>query len=333
MKRLIAWWMAACAAGCIYAQAGADEVRAKVRDVKLSGEYLYSEASSMNSAAEAKEAALTGIETEANVLLAEQNKSREEKRAVWGAAAGKVVCLEYTNGPLFKAMAYVPKSAVTEVVVVSTAATPPAEPVEPAKPVEPATPAKPEQVATPEQPAEPAPVLEMPVKNETDNEAVKQAKLAELVALPQKPLEDEKKGIDSTMPSEEQFRSKLAENVLKKLTWTQSTPPAVPDLQKELKPLDTVNTSTYNILTSLLKMDTYESVMLYLDAMKDDGRLMYGRLESAKSLERAYLIIIQEGKLVTLLNKGGRERVNLKTNQPEDVTRYIGYGIIWLQIF
>ena len=56
--------------------------------MKLSGEYLYSEASSMNSAAEAKEAALTGIETEANVLLAEQNKSREEKRAVWGAAAG-----------------------------------------------------------------------------------------------------------------------------------------------------------------------------------------------------------------------------------------------------
>lgn len=327
MKKTIITLMAVCMASGISAQTDAGDVRAKVRDVKLSGEYIYSEASSMNSAAEAKEAAMTGIETEANVVLSEQNKSREAKRAVWSAAAGKVVCLEYTNGPLFKAMAYVPKSAITEVVVVNTGAATPTEPVKTAEPVKPEKPAEPVKVA------EPAPVLEMPVKNETASEEVKQAKLAELVALPQKPLEDEKKGVDSTVPSSKQFQTKAADNILQKLTWTQSTPPAVPDLKKELKPLDTVNTATYNVLTALLKMDTYESVMLYLDAMKDDGRLMFGRLEAAKSLERAYLIVIKDGQLVTVLNKGGRERVNLKTNQPEEVTKYIGYGIIWLQIF
>ena len=48
MKKIIITLVAAWMAGGISAQTDAGDVRAKVRDVKLSGEYLYSEASRMN---------------------------------------------------------------------------------------------------------------------------------------------------------------------------------------------------------------------------------------------------------------------------------------------
>ena len=46
-------------------------------------------------------------------------------------------------------------------------------------------------------------------------------------------------------------------------------------------------------------MDTYESAMIYLNAMKDDGRLMFGSLKKAIMLERSYLLIINNGKVET----------------------------------
>ena len=73
--------------------------------------------------------------------------------------------------------------------------------------------------------------------------------------------------------------------------------------------------------------------MLYLNAMKEDGRLMYGKMSTLRSPEEAYLIIVKNGRLVTVLNKGNKQRVNLRTQQSEDVQRYKGYAVIWLKVF
>ena len=56
------------------------------------------------------------------------------------------------------------------------------------------------------------------------------------------------------------------------------------------------------VVTDLLALDTYESVMLYLDGMKEDGRLMYGRLSTLVSPQEAYLVIVKDGHLVTILD-------------------------------
>lgn len=80
-------------------------------------------------------------------------------------------------------------------------------------------------------------------------------------------------------------------------------------------------------------MDTYESAMIYLNAMKDDGRLMFGSLKKAIMLERSYLLIINNGKVETILNKGLDERTNLKSLKQESIRKYIGYGIVWIQVF
>ena len=73
--------------------------------------------------------------------------------------------------------------------------------------------------------------------------------------------------------------------------------------------------------------------MLYLDAMQDDGRLVYGRIATLTSPEQAYLIIIKDSKLIAVLDKGKGERMNLKTKEMEVVKKYRGHAIIWMKTF
>lgn len=94
-----------------------------------------------------------------------------------------------------------------------------------------------------------------------------------------------------------------------------------------------ITESARRVLKDLLAMDTYESAMIYLNAMKDDGRLMFGSLKKAIMLERSYLLIINNGKVETILNKGLDERTNLKSLKQESIRKYIGYGIVWIQVF
>ncbi len=86
-------------------------------------------------------------------------------------------------------------------------------------------------------------------------------------------------------------------------------------------------------VNALLALDTYQSVIFYLDAMQDDGRLVYGRIATLTSPDQAYLIIVKDGKLITVLDKGKGERMNLKTKQMEAVNTYRGYAIIWMKTF
>lgn len=84
----------------------------------------------------------------------------------------------------------------------------------------------------------------------------------------------------------------------------------------------------------ILALDTYESVMLYLDGMKDDGRLMYGKMSTLVAPDEACFIIVKDGKLLAVLDRGhGRERVNLKTGERESIQKYKGCAVIWLKVF
>lgn len=86
-------------------------------------------------------------------------------------------------------------------------------------------------------------------------------------------------------------------------------------------------------VNALLALDTYQSVIFYLDAMQDDGRLVYGRIATLTAPEQAYLIIVKDSKLVTILDKGKGERMNLKTKQMETASKYRGHAIIWMKTF
>lgn len=350
----------------------ATAVRTKIREIKLSERFIYCEGSSKTAQEEAVEMATVGLQAEANTLLTEMGKAKAEKTSVLQLVGGKQQILTYQNGLFYKAFAFVPVGIVTggEVSAEDLAATEqPATPetdatkkataqkgeadtsVAKADAVKPTvTPVAPEKKK--EQPAEtaikdsvqvvapeagPAPVLEMKATPDAEKEAVKQAGLAQNLALSQEPLERQKSAAQGNTPDREYKVDVTVKEMMVKLEdmaeMRTKKRPDVPDLTKEPSPLDTTNPSTYQVLTTLLGLDSYEGVMLYLDAMKDDGRLMFGKLSQLRNPEKVYYIIVKDGKLVTVLNKGGRERVNLKTNQPELITDYVGYGIIWLLIF
>lgn len=118
------------------------------------------------------------------------------------------------------------------------------------------------------------------------------------------------------------------------------TPPLVNEQEPPLINLDDFDITEEELdaplnqnVSALLALDTYESVMLYLEAMQDDGRLVYGRIATLTDPEQAYLIIIKDGKLVAVLDKGKGERMNLKTKEMEIVKKYKGHAVIWMKTF
>lgn len=369
MKNIIVALVGLLCSAAVWAQAqDAGAVRTKIREVKLSERYVYSEGMSKVSAEEAAESAMLGLQTEANRILSEMGKEKAEKAPVLKLVDEKRMMLTYQMGTIHKAFVYVPISLVTGVEPegadlasideAPVAAQPEQQPVveqpvveqpkqqpvveQPAEPV-PAVVPQPELATTKdsvqvvEPVAEPAPVLEMVPTAEEKPDSVKQAELAHNMGLSQKPLEEQKQAQQGNTPDREyRVDTSVKETMIKLMDMAEmktKTPPPVPNLTKEPSPLDTTNPATYQVLSTLLSLDSYEGVMLYLDGMKDDGRVMYGKLGALRNPEKVYFIIVKDGKLVTVLNKGGRERVNLKTNQPDLITNYIGYGVIWLLIF
>lgn len=87
------------------------------------------------------------------------------------------------------------------------------------------------------------------------------------------------------------------------------------------------------VIKELLGLQTYENVMMYLTTMKEDGRLMYGKLSTLMNPQEAYMVIIKDGKLVTILGRGEKERMNLTTMQPDMLKNYKGHAVIWLKIY
>lgn len=115
-----------------------------------------------------------------------------------------------------------------------------------------------------------------------------------------------------------------------------TVPDTVPDTTPVIAPVavaDTLPEKHQRVIGDLLALDTYEGVMLYLNAMKEDGRLMYGKMSTLRRPEEAYLIIVKDGQLLTILDRGDNPRTNLKTRQPEDLRKYKGHAVIWLKVF
>ena len=50
-------------------------------------------------------------------------------------------------------------------------------------------------------------------------------------------------------------------------------------------------------------------------------------------MDRCYLAIFKKSEVITILGKGDKERLNLKTNTEDSLNNYKGHGVIWFQIF
>ncbi|WP_299088687.1 hypothetical protein [uncultured Bacteroides sp.] len=313
-----------------------DSIRSKVREIKLSEKYVYAEAGSMAGFTEAQSIASGKLHAAAITLMAEHQKGKEEMKSTWAKAEKQALFMEYNNGSLFKIFAYVPKNSLIE--------------------MQPKTEVATHAVSTPPQPA----LAVAPIVEDTLTDAPSVAETDSIIQIVAQQTGQPVTPQDSHVQKEKVYNvdENIAALILKMLPIADSKHSSTekPDMpqssadqaqtateekateeqtaQLEVPaPWTGISESTRRVLTDLLAMETYESAMIYLSAMKEDGRLMYGSLKKVIMPERSYLLIIKDGKVETVLSKGTGERTNLKSLKQESIRKYIGYGIIWIQVF
>lgn len=334
MKKLI-YLLLLASANTIFAQDIPDEeIRKKIRDIKLSEKYVYAEANSVESPVDAKQVATDKLKASAVSLMAEDNQSKEKIKESLNLVENEQLVLEYSNGNLFKAFACIPKNKLvagtesdqpngenTGQPVVET----PQEAVAAAMPVvetdslpAPAT-LPPDAVAATDSialiPADP----NMPTENTFSVDANTAALVIEMLSM------TGSKAQKAFTSAETKQATAVGTDTIAHTTETAES------LAKQA--MDNIPEEHLKIINDLLALDTYESVMLYLNAMKEDGRMMYGPLKKIFMPERAYMIILKDGQMVTVLDKGKGDRLNIKTQELESLQKYIGYGIVWFQIY
>ena len=115
MKKTIFILITILAATASFAQdASNDSIRKRIREMKLSEEYVYAESGSITDFAEAKPAASEKLHAAAITLMTEHQKGKEELKSIWAKAEKQMLFMEYNNGALFKVFAYLPKSSLIE---------------------------------------------------------------------------------------------------------------------------------------------------------------------------------------------------------------------------
>ena len=321
MKRISLLLLLTSLTGICLAQQN-DSIRSKVREIKLSEKYVYAESGSIASFTEAESVASEKLHAAAITLMAEHQKGKEEMKSTWAKAEKQALFMEYANGYLFKVFTYVPKSSLIEMPTKAKAETE----TEPAN----------NAVTTRPQSAFAAvPIIEdtladAPSVAEADSIIQIVAQQTGQSVTPQNPHIQKEKAYNV----DENTAALILKMLPKVQTATEEKATEEQTAQLEVPaPWTGISESTRRVLTDLLAMETYESAMIYLSAMKEDGRLMYGSLKKVIMPERSYLLIIKDGKVETVLSKGTGERTNLKSMKRESIRKYIGYGIIWIQVF
>lgn len=301
-----------------------EAIKKEIRDIKLSEKYIYGEGTSAKSLEVAHSIAAEKIHVNILTLLTDEGYSSKDANARWEELQASLKCLEYHQGPLYKSFAYLPEVVLLKGISADETEAP-AEVVA-------------ENVIAEVQQAEQVveevaevlpPVEEQPQQVVADTVAVEQPVIEEVlpgvtevdsveVATPQIEVESvESEPVEPTEVPAEEFSLETAK----------------PAQVVVNHPFDEMPDYHQRIIRELLDMDTYDGVMLYLDTMKEDGRIMFGRVNTLINPEQAYLIIIKDGKLVTILNRGKGERTNLKTNTPDLLNNYRGYAVIWMKIY
>lgn len=330
----------------VVAQEDATEaIKKEIRDIKLSEKYIYGEGTSAKSLEIAHDIATEKMHVNILTMLTDEGYSSKDANARWEELQASLKCLEYHQGPLYKSFTYLPEVTLLKGISAE-------ETEAPAEVVAENVVAEVQPVVEAEQVVE-----ELPQQVVAETVAVEQSQPEEVVA--EQPVEEVAEELVSETVAVEQS---VIEEVIPEVTEVDAVEVTTPQTEAEpvesepveptevpaeefsletAKPAQVVVNHPFDempdyhqrIIRELLDMDTYDGVMLYLDTMKEDGRIMFGRVNTLINPEQAYLIIIKDGKLVTILNRGKGERTNLKTNTPDLLNNYRGYAVIWMKIY
>lgn len=112
MKKTIFILITILAATASFAQdASNDSIRKRIREMKLSEEYVYAESGSITDFAEAKPAASEKLHAAAITLMTEHQKGKEELKSIWAKAENKCCLWNTTMEHCLKCLLICPKAA------------------------------------------------------------------------------------------------------------------------------------------------------------------------------------------------------------------------------
>lgn len=286
------------------AQETPEATKAKIKEVKLSEKYVYAETTSTQSLAEAQQNAMDLLRRNVLSLLTEKEGNSQKAEKIWDEMGSQYERQTVVVDSLFRVFLYLPKDRLLPATATTAAATP--------------TPALSEEDF----------LFEAPKEEETQmDEATIQRFFSQMEMAEAKPQKvdsaiAEKAPVEVETPQpkqEEAVEATPTEAALVEATPVKVAPPTPAPLQKELQ--------------EMLSLKTYKEVMVYLNREKGEGRAIYGRIKTMTAPAKSYLLVVRNGEMVTILDKGAGIRINLKTNQAESIRNYVGYAVVWFQLF
>lgn len=297
----------------------------KIKEIKLSEQYVYAETVAEDNLSEAQQNSMDLLRTNVNSIFAERlGMPKEDVEEIWDVIEDKCQNITIKKGDLFRVFTYIlkdyimpgkHKSKLKEVVTEDT------EQVE-------------ETVVT-----EKVGLLADALVNDSLPTETKEQILAYTPAVTQEATIEEKNDtVAPPTPAEVVVPVAVApvtvapEPVV--VTPAAVAPePAVVQLVVAPEP-EKAKLVIHPIIGELLETKTYKELITLLDKKKEEGVLIYGRIKTMKSPEKSYLAIFnKQSEVVTILDKGTDERLNLKTNTADRLKNYGGNGVIWFQIF
>lgn len=89
------------------------------------------------------------------------------------------------------------------------------------------------------------------------------------------------------------------------------------------------------ILDRILTFRKIEDLQRYFARKKEEGKLMFGKLDSAVAPEKCYMVIYsRSGEVIAILDKGAPTRRNLtKGTDGDTLDNYRGCGKVWFQLY
>lgn len=326
------------------AQETPEAVKAKIKEVKLSEKYVYAETTSTQSLAEAQQNAIDLLRRHVLNVLTEKEGDPKQAEKVWDELGKQYERLTVSADSLFRVFVYIPKDRLLATKVTDTM---PATPIVQAEKVSAATPTS--------GLSEEDFLFEAPKEEDTQmDEATLLRFFGQMEMVESKPQKinsevAEKAATPVETPQLKQMA--LVEATPVEATPVEATPveatpvEAVPIeatvVPVEATPVEAAPAEVAPVapaplrkeLQDMLAMKTYKEALVYLNRQKEEGRAIYGRIKTMTAPAKSYLLVVRNGEMVTILDKGASVRTNLKTNLEEPVKNYLGYGVIWFQLF
>lgn len=338
------------------------ENKEKIKEIKLSEEYVYADAVTEDNLSEAQQNSMDLLRANVNAIFAERfHMAKEDVEEIWDVIEDKCQNVTIKKGDLFRVFTYIMKDYLfpgkkkkkvkedalaeakpstdeilpdetlsDEIAEVSEALVHDSLPTAAKNEILAFVPAAKTEMAPESDPAQTQgvgpkePEQPVNVRQEAKQEVTHSG---EATDVPAKTNPEPAVVVTAPIATEEPVSTTVIV--------TPVTPVEEPVVaETESAPRNKLATTTLEpLVKELLEIQTYKELISVLDQKKEEGALIYGRLKTMRSPEKCYLAIFKKSEVVTILDKGDKERLNLKTRTQDTLNDYKGHGVIWFQIF